>query len=372
MKGAAPASASVGAHGGPHGESDARLAVRIDCSTSVNAYGPAHGVVEAIERCITPALIERFPDPQCWAARHAVASACDVLPEQVVVGAGAAELIQAISIALVATGDTVLVPTLAFSEYARAARICGGRVVVPDGSAEGAMEMSPDETAHAYCQAVERERPVVAFLCSPENPLGRAWTLAQLRRVSEVCRATGTLLVLDQAYDAFTASPIGTPALSCDDHVIHLRSLTKDHALAGVRVAYAIANPRIAQVVEDVRVPWAVSTAAQAAIIATFHHDACEHVHRTTAFLRQTAHTLSAACTGAGLAVHATDTHYFVAAVPGRFDGAADYRRALLVRDGIKVRDCGTFGLPRHVRIAARTETESDIVLRAIQTLSHE
>ena len=58
----------------------------------------------------------------------------------------------------------------------------------------------------------------------------------------------------------FALTPLGTPALGGHDAVLHLRSMTKDHALAGVRVAFGVAAPDVAESLERVRVPWAAST----------------------------------------------------------------------------------------------------------------
>lgn len=65
MTSALPTATACPAHGGPHGESDARWPVRIDCSTSVNAYGPAESVVDALRTCLTPQRIACYPDPLC-------------------------------------------------------------------------------------------------------------------------------------------------------------------------------------------------------------------------------------------------------------------------------------------------------------------
>lgn len=371
----ARANVSVAEHGGPHGEADARIPVRIDCSTSVNAYGPARSVVEAVRMCCEPSLLERYPDPQSWESRSAIAAASGTTPRQVLVGAGAAELIHFICAAYVRPGDVVLVPDLAFGEYARSALAFGARVISPGAlrhsstyTGESALAALPETSAAAFCSAVERERPRLAFLCSPENPTGRAWTPSQLRSVADTCRATGSLLVLDQAYDAFTPQPIGTPAFPLADQVIHLRSLTKDHALAGLRVAYALAAASVVQAVDEVRVPWAVSTAAQAALIATLAESARAHVVTTTAALRESAQLLAVACTSAGFQVTPTDTHYFVAAVPACCSSASELRQLLLEADGIKVRDCASFGLPRHIRMAARTPRETASIIDAIES----
>ncbi len=327
------------AHGGPAGEDDARP-VRADFSTSVNAYGPAAVVVEAVRAAITPARLAAYPDPTCGAARGAIAAHAGVDPDCVALGAGAAELIFAAVLAGVGAGGRVLVPRHAFGEYARAATLCGAEVVTP---AEG----------EPFAAAVLARRPRVAFLCTPESPAGRAWPLAAVRAAADACAEAGARLVLDQSFDAFAADPLGTPALPGHPAVLHLRSLTKDHALAGVRLGYAVGTPEAVAALERARVPWSVSTAAQAAAVAACTPEAQAHVRRTTAALRAHAAGLRAAFAGrTGLP---SDVHYFLLHVGDAARGA----RLLRDRHALRVRDCASFGLPAHVRVAARTPDEN-------------
>lgn len=357
----------LAAHGGPAGAADERRPVLHDFSTSVNAYGPAPAVLAAVQAAVGAAALERYPDPECLAPRRAAALAYGVGVDEVVVAAGAAELIQAACLAFVRAGDAVAVPALAFGEYARAAALCGARVV---RAAAAGPDAPASDAAQALRDSVARERPRLAFACTPENPLGRAWSPDDVRAVADACARAGTLLVLDQAYDAFADRPLGTPALPGHPHVLHMRSLTKDHALAGVRAAVAVAPPDVARAVECARVPWAASAPAQAAVVAAFGAAAGAHVTRAAALLRASARALAAAFADAGLTPAPTDAHYFVARVPASLGPAVRLRARLLDGHGLKVRDCASFGLPDFVRVAARTPPENAALVRALASLA--
>lgn len=352
----------LAAHGGPAGAADERRPVRHDFSTSVSAYGPAPGVLAAVRTAVDAAALERYPDPECLAPRRAAAAAYGIAPEAVCVGAGAAELLHAACVAFVRVGDAVVVPGLAFGEYERSARLGGARVVRAAVAAPGA---PASEAAEAFCRAVLQARPRLAFACTPENPVGRAWSADDVRAAADACARTGTLLVLDQAYDAFAERPLGTPVLAGHPAVLHLRSLTKDHALAGVRAAVAVGPPAVVQALEQARVPWAVSAPAQAAVVAAFTPEAMAHVAHATARLRAAARALAEAFAHTGLAPAGSDTHYFVARVPSALD-AAGLRARLLDAHGLKVRDCASFGLPNTIRVAARTPPENAALVRAL------
>jgi histidinol-phosphate/aromatic aminotransferase/cobyric acid decarboxylase-like protein len=347
-------------HGGPAGADDAARPVRVDFSTSVNAYGPAPSVVAAVRAATDAAGIAAYPDPTCHGARVALAARAGVSPDEVAVGAGAAELILAVALAFVRAGDRVVVPAHAFGEYARAAGLCGARVRAP--AATQPAPAAPEAASAALADLVAADRPRVAFICTPESPSGRAWSREAVLAVAHACRAAGTLLVVDQSYDAFAARPLGTPGVPDLPGVLWLRSLTKDHALAGIRVGYLAGPAALVAAVERARVPWSVSAPAQAAAVAACAPEALAHVARTAARLRAAAAQLGEACAALPVAVLPTDAHYFLLDV----GDAAGVVREARERHALRLRDCGSFGLPRHVRVAARTPAENALLVAAL------
>jgi histidinol-phosphate/aromatic aminotransferase/cobyric acid decarboxylase-like protein len=318
---------------------------RIDFSTCVNAYGPAPVVREAI-RC---ADVVAYPDRWSRAARDAASRAWARPIDEIALGAGSAELIAAAVMALVRAGDTVLVPRPAFGEYGRAAVLAGARIVRP---ARLAIDATGAMIASGMIEAIHAYRPRVAFLAVPTSPAGTALGRDEVRAVADACEAANGLLILDQAYDAFCAEPLGTPALGGHRVVLHLRSLTKDHALAGVRVGFAVGPATIIAAMEGVRVPWAASSVAQAAAVAAFSDAAQAHVAQTVGRLR-------ADVGGWGVGGLPTATHYCV--VPMR---AAGFEGT-----GIAVRDCRSFGLPSYIRVAARTPPENAALRAAMRSM---
>lgn len=331
--------------------------VRHDFSVCLNAFGPADIVTRAIES----ARVDEYPDPRSRAARRAAAERWNCRPSEVSLGAGAAELIHAVCLAFLRRGDHTLIAEPAFGEYARAAALHGGRpltVRAPDVvSAAGALPRVVD--------AIRRTRPRIAFVAAPLSPTGEAVSIERLREIADACRAMDCLLVLDQAYDSFTANPLGTPALPGHTHVLHLRSITKDHALAGLRAAFAVATSDVIDALERVRVPWAASAPAQAAATAAMSDEAGRHVQRTTATLRAEARRIVARCTELGLQTSESSTHYLVI----RSGNGQETRELLLAEHGILVRDCASFGLPEWIRVAARAAPDTDVLIAALGDL---
>jgi histidinol-phosphate/aromatic aminotransferase/cobyric acid decarboxylase-like protein len=327
---------------GPHGGRNAvGRPVRHDFSVCTNAFGPADVVRDAIRN----ASFDEYPDATSRLACAAGADAWSVPIQSLLLAAGSAELIDLVCRAFVAPGDLVAIDAPAFGEYERAARIYGARII-----------RELDDSAR------------VVFVCAPSNPLGEIRGQDELKDIADRCAERGGLLVLDQAYDAFTDSPVGAPAIRGHPAALHLRSLTKEHAIPGVRVAFALAPTEIIEALNTVRMPWSASSIAQTAAIAAFTPEANAHVQKTTVALRREAYRLRALLATIGYQTNESRTHFFTIHVR---DATAATGR-LLDRFQLLVRDCTSFGLPDRIRVAAHTPAENDELLRAMSELSSE
>lgn len=340
-------------HGGPLAARDEETPLRLDFSTSVNAWGPAAVVREAV----AAAPLDAYPDLEFLPARRAAARRWAVPLDEVAFGAGASELVHALCFAFLRPADGVLVPDPTYGEYARAAQLCGARLL--RGMAE-----PPDYRIDvaAVADGVLRHRPKLAFLCAPNNPTGQAFAREELRSVADACRKAGTLLVVDQSFDALPREPLGTPALAGHPAVLHLRSLSQDHALAGVGAAFAVGPDAVIAGIQRGRAPWAASALAQAAAVAALSADGEEHLSRTLPRLRYQRERMVQWLTQRGIGCVPGETHFFLVAV----GSAARTAERLRAEHGIAVRDCTGFGLPQHVRVAARTSQDNDALLNAL------
>jgi histidinol-phosphate aminotransferase len=136
--------------------------------------------------------------------------------------------------------------------------------------------------------------------------------------------------------------------------------LTKDYALAGLRLGYAIAAPEVIAAMEAVRPPWSVNAAAQAAGLAclkapSFLPESRKRLAESRAWLTRELRAL-------GLDVLPSAVNFLMVKVG---DGAS-FRRRLLER-GVCVRDCASFGLPQHVRIGIRTQAACQRLVEAVK-----
>ena len=320
----------------------------VDFSVNGNAFGPAPGVADAIAR----AALTTYPDPQALALRQAVADLHEITPEQVLAGNGSMELMWLIALAFLQKRDRVLVVGPTFGEYARSAQIVGA--VVQMAVAREADGFSVPIAA--VSDALSATRYQVLYLCNPNNPTGSLLPLSVVARWAR--QSPQTLFVVDEAYLDFVTNGQSAIGLGLPN-VLVLRSMTKAHALAGLRLGYAVGPIEVVDALTRVQTPWSVNAMAQAAGVAALHDR--EHLAKTLGLIRVAKEVLVEDLSGLGYAAVPSQTHYFLMDVG---DGRA-FRERLLPQ-GIVVRDCGSFGLPGHVRIAGRTVEENRRLAQAL------
>ena len=324
----------------------------LDFSVNSNPYGPPPGVWDALRTV----PLDRYPDREALALRRALSAHLGVPMEQIVAGNGTAELIWLAAMAFVRPGDRALVVGPTFGEYARAVALMGARIATWGALPEKDFAVNVAQVR----QAVTSVRPRAVFVCTPNNPTG---AVVLPEAIQSWARAhPHTLFVVDEAYIQFVDGLASAASLGADN-VLVLRSMTKDYALAGLRLGYALGSREVIDLLARVRPPWSVNALAQAAGVAALKDEG--HLHDSLRRLRQAKSILVAELSALGLAPLPSATHYFLIGVG---DGAA-FRRALMSQH-ILVRDCASFGLPEYVRIATRTPQDNARLLEAIREVN--
>ncbi len=323
----------------------------IDFSTNSNPYGPSPNVRTVLKEVV----LDRYPDRDCLALRRAISAHHNLPSGKILPGNGTAELILSVALTYLQPGDRVLILGPTFGEYANAAALMGAKIHEDRATAEKAFAFDTNRIK----QILESTRFRLVFICNPNNPTGQAISLEIVEQWAQ--DHPQTLFVIDEAYINFTQG-IPTAVDIQSPNMLVLRSMTKDYALAGLRLGYAIGNPEIINYLKKSQPPWSVNALAQTAgIIAVKDHEYLQSC------LDQISHekaSLIEALKKLGFSPVPSQTHYFLIPVG---DGAS-FRSQLLER-GLQVRDCASFGLPDYVRIATRRAEENHQLLEAIQTI---
>jgi histidinol-phosphate aminotransferase len=316
----------------------------LDLSVNLNPYGPPESILGAV----CHAALTRYPDMHARVAREAWASELDTSPERIAVGHGAADLMWALARAFLAPGERAVLAEPTFSELRVAATSAGARVerVFTE---DAALRLDLDALAAAARGAR------LVYVCAPNNPTGEGIAAP---RLAALAHALGdTLLVVDQSFLSLSddAADLRAPLPA---NVIAVRSLTKDFALPGLRLGYLVAAPELVNEIERARPTWATSAPALAAIACAAREQA--FVRASWQRIRADREYLCARLAALGLAPLPSATSYVLVPV----GDAAELTQKLLARR-VFVRDASSFGLPGHVRIAARPRADTDRLYEA-------
>jgi L-threonine-O-3-phosphate decarboxylase len=321
----------------------------LDFSANVNPYAPSL----AVRDVLASVPLGQYPDRGCVALKDTLAESLGLTSRRILPGNGASELIWLAALAFVRPGSRVLILGPTFCEYARVAELMGAHVSSWEAREDVGFALEPAEIT----SCLESSQPQVVFLCNPNNPTG---AILSADVIAEWARShPWTLFVVDEAYLPFAPDCPSALALA-RENVLVLRSMTKDFGLAGLRLGYAVGDERVIDPLSRVQPPWSVNALAQAAGVAVLRDSS--YRERSLVQVNQTKASLTRELARLGLAPVESATHFFLVRVG---DGGT-FRQALL-RRGILVRDCASFGLPAYVRIATRCPEENAQLLAAVR-----
>jgi histidinol-phosphate/aromatic aminotransferase/cobyric acid decarboxylase-like protein len=323
----------------------------LDFSVNVSPFGPHEAVLAAARA----ADLSRYPERDGQTAREALARSLDVPASRIALGNGAAELLFSIAHALVEPSDRCLVVGPTFGEARAAFEAARGQV--HEHVVSLTEEHALDTLVETLSSQIARATPRIVYLCDPNNPTGRLFGARRLARLLEAHPACA--FVIDQAFLSLSAGHEDAQ-MRMPENALLLRSMTKDHALPGLRIAYVLASEANIERIERARPPWTTSAAAQAAVPVALAH--AEHVTTARTRLLALREELEHGLARLGLTPHPSATCFLVVDV-----GDARAVRARLLRDdAVLVRSCVSFGLPNHIRICARPKGDLDRLLGAL------
>jgi histidinol-phosphate aminotransferase len=322
----------------------------LDFSVSTNPFGPPPGIKEALSQ----ASIERYPDSEATELGQSLARKLNIAPANLMIGSGSTELIRLVVTAYFGSGDLVIIPQPTYGEYEISCHLVDAQILKQPTREEANFRLNIAETV----DLIRGHRPKGIFLCNPNNPTGQYLSQEEVKKILSL--AKDSLVVLDEAYIAFTESTWSSVDLVDSGNLVILRSMTKDYALAGLRLGYAIAAEPIISVLKRVRPPWNVSSVAQAAGVFALKADG--YLDNCRIRINQAREFLVEGLKGLGFSPLPSETNFFLVKV----GDAARFRQALLKR-GILVRDCTSFGLPHYIRLAPRPIAECQRLLAVMK-----
>ena len=201
--------------------------------------------------------LNRYPSASADQVKDALKESMGVKPEyDVLLGNGSDEIIQLLAMAIAKPGATILAPEPGFVMYKMIATFCGLNYV--------GVPLTDDFELNeaAMLAAIQESNPELIFLAQPNNPTGNLWDKDVVTKVIE---ASSGLVVMDEAYTAFTDAD-HLELLEKYDHVLVMRTLSKV-GLAGLRLGLIIGSQEWLTELDKIRLPYNINMLTQASAL---------------------------------------------------------------------------------------------------------
>jgi len=330
--------------------------VRVQLNVNENTHPIPEDVATDIVTALAKAVlgVNRYPDREFTELRDSLAGYLGhgLSRDNIWAANGSNEVLQQTLQAFGGPGRSVLGFPPTYSMHSIIASGTGTKWLSAERDA--GYELSPATVV----AAIERERPDIVFLCSPNNPTG---TRLGLETIAAAYDAHPGILLVDEAYAEFADGDTALTLLEGRPRLLVSRTMSKAFAFAGARLGYLAADPAVTDALRLVRLPYHLSALTQAAAVAALAH-APEMLAMVEDIKRQRDRMI-AALPNLGFTPLPSEANFVL------FGGVDDPHTTFeaLFEQGILIRDVG---IPNHLRVTAGSDAETTIFLDALGWLS--
>ena len=328
-----------------------------------NPFGPSPLALQAIDAALSD--VHRYPEIQATELHAAIARFHGVKPDQVLVTAGATELLGMIARVLLAPGLNAITSARSFIVYKLATQVTEGRLI----------EVATRDNGYhldAIADAIEANTRIV-FIANPNNPTGTLVTADEVDRFLDRV-PEHVLVVLDEAYGDFAEDferkrgVVYTRSfdyVSQGRNVVLLKTFSKTHGLAGLRVGYGIGPARLMSLFAPLRTIFSVSSVAQAAAMAALRDT--EHLQRAVENNAEQTEILTAALKQLGFPIPQTWANFLYCELGQDATAFAERLREA----GVIVQPLGMWGAPAAIRVSIGTPEQNIRFLKALREVKN-
>lgn len=320
-----------------------------------NPLGPSPLAVEAVK--LAAANMHLYPDALAAPLREAIGRRFEISAGQVLTGNGSDALIHLLGLVLLDDEeDEVVVGSPSFVRYDAAAELAPCRLVKIPLDPNGVHDLPAMRGAIS-------EKTRLIFIANPNNPTGTVVRKHEMDRFLQDIPGH-VVTVLDEAYFEFAADlpdlPNSLEYVRAGRQVVGLRTFSKSHGLAGIRIGYGFAPLDIAEAIDRVRGPFHVNSLAQVAAIAALEDQ--EHLRRTISHSRAGVERIDGFLRSLGFPPYESHANFVCA----DFGTSAQEMCDALLQEGVQVRLLEG----RYLRISAGTDAEMDVLEEALAAVT--
>ena len=297
--------------------------------------------------------LHRYPHVRGTELRDELAERHGVEPGRLILGNGAAELLNAATQTLIEPGQLLLTPWPSYPLFPIMARRAHGQAVRVPGGVDALLEA-------ATGQAGVR----VIAIASPNDPTGELLAATELERLLDGLPAGVAVLLDESLVDFSDAQPTGSSLALLERHprLLVFRSFSKAWGLAGLRIGYTIGGPGSAELLAELEPDLGVSEVSQAGALEALR-SCSEIIARRVRTIGEERPSVIDALRERGFDVSDSQANFVWTAHPALAGGELAAR---LARAGVLVATGEALGEDRHVRISLRSRWASDRLLDAV------
>jgi histidinol-phosphate aminotransferase len=329
----------------------------VKLASNENPLGISPKAAAAIPQAI--AELARYPDGSGYELKQALSAKLGVDADHIVLGNGSNDVLEMAARAFLAPGTKAVYSQHAFAVYPLATQAAGATGV----------EVPARDFGHdlpAMLKAIDGDTRVV-FIANPNNPTGTFIEPGAMQAFLKQVPAT-VLVVLDEAYQEYLPAQLQADTvawLRAFPNLVITRTFSKIYGLAGLRLGYALAHERVADLMNRVRQPFNANSIALAAAIPALSDE--DFIARSRQVNFEGMALLTEGFKRLELQYIPSQGN-FVSVRVG--DGAEVFRR--LLKRGVIVRPVAGYGMPQHLRVTIGSAAENRRLLEALADALHE
>ena len=338
------------------GYHSAQVDVEVRLNTNESPLPPPEQWLEALADEVRGIAFNRYPDRQATALRIALAASHGVTIDEVFCANGSNEVLQCLLLAYGGPDRTAALFEPTYTLHSHIARITGTAVAAGARRDDFALDLG------TVADVLLAAGPALTFLCSPNNPTGRADTLDE---ITSVARLAPGLLVVDEAYGQFApSSALELKRRNPEEtrHVVVVRTFSKTWSMAGARLGYLVADPEVVAACELVALPYHLDAAKQAAGRLDLGY--VDEMERRVVVIAEERGRIASAFADLPVESWPSDANFLLFRPTAK---AATEVWADLVASSVLVRDCSTWpGLTGCLRVTVGLPKENERFLAAL------
>lgn len=337
----------------------------LDFSVSINPFPVHPNVLKAVKGC----TLIHYPDSSAKELREKIAEQEGCTADEILAVNGTSQGIHLLGQAFLNRETSVLIAAPAYSQYKKVSNLQQAAIKEIISVPEKNFVPPVD----AIIEEISSNKPKIFWICNPNNPTGTYVSKEDMERIVEEAQQSNTIVVIDEAYVAFTHEELRYRKIS--SNVLRLNSMTKDYGIPGLRIGYIHGDKKLIDEIIPYQPEWSLSAPAQKAGIACLKEG--EYYRKTWKEVREETERFRAKLETLGMKTYSTESNFFMAqlgAGPDKEGVRQNYAAQLqkhLETKNMQIRDCTSFGLPDHIRIGIHSKDNNEKLFAAIEEVSH-